>query len=229
MKAAIFDLFGTLVPSFNRLAHTAAIHKVADILGLEFEGVHGKWVQSYSGRVSGRFSTIAENIDWIQDELKAPKDALARDAAAAEYFHFTTASVSPLDGVISSLYELRNRGFRLGLLTNCAPDVSRAIAESDFRGLFHAEAYSCAIGAAKPSPSAYMAVLDLLDVRSSEALYVGDGSDSELPGAAAVGLIPLLVPTDLNAAYDQDSRNLDAWKGRRIDSIQSLLDEPECQ
>jgi FMN phosphatase YigB (HAD superfamily) len=47
---------------------------------------------------------------------------------------------------------------------------------------------SCEEGVAKPAPDIYLRALDRLDARADTTVYVGDGADNELAGAAHAGL-----------------------------------------
>jgi FMN phosphatase YigB (HAD superfamily) len=75
------------------------------------------------------------------------------------------------DNFFSELSKL----FRLGLVSNTDPLHVEAIEERfGFLRYFSVKAYSCAVGASKPSSAIYAAALRALDVPAKQALYIDD-------------------------------------------------------
>src|SRR5207253_8640162 len=94
----------------------------------------------------------------------------------------------PREGVIDTLRELRDRGFRTGLITVCSEDTVDVWPQTPFAGLFDAEVFSCSCGWRKPDPRIYELACDQLCVQPMEAIFVGDGANDELAGAERVGM-----------------------------------------
>jgi HAD superfamily hydrolase (TIGR01662 family) len=89
------------------------------------------------------------------------------------------------------LRDLRERGIKIGLVSNSARDV-RAFAEH------HALPIDAGIssfhhGKTKPHASIFRAVLELLDVAPQEALMVGDTVEDDVEGARAIGMQAVLL------------------------------------
>ena len=74
----------------------------------------------------------------------------------------------------------------------------------------------------KPSVAIYRTACHRLHTDSQECVYVGDGSDGELTGAAALGLLPILKRTDLSDVYDQCRPEVEQWRRPAIDEIGEL-------
>jgi FMN phosphatase YigB (HAD superfamily) len=91
-----------------------------------------------------------------------------------------------------TLATLKDHGLRLGLLTNCAPDVSAILPNTALGPFFDAAVFSCTARVRKPDLRAYELVLDSLGIGPEHVLYVGEGSDEELRGAVEAGLCPLV-------------------------------------
>jgi putative hydrolase of the HAD superfamily len=123
----------------------------------------------------------------------------------------TRGSLAPIEGVLPVLEELRERGLRLGLISNCSSEVGELWDGSRFAGLFDAVVLSADVGLCKPDPRIYGLALERLGVEPGEAIFVGDGESDELVGAEAVGMTAVQV----------GSR--DGWAGERIDSLEELL------
>jgi FMN phosphatase YigB (HAD superfamily) len=64
--------------------------------------------------------------------------------------------------------------------------------------------------------------LDALGLAPAETLYVDDGSDDELEGAARCGLTPVLVATDLSNTNDAHRPNIINWLGARVSNRAEL-------
>ena len=143
--------------------------------------------------------------------------------AVGHYCRFARELVVPSDGTVQVLDALVSRGHALGLLSNAHDDIARAFADSELAGRFAAVTFSCQIGWRKPDPKAYAAVVDALDA-PSKVMFVGDGSDNELTGAAMAGLHPVLLRGDTTDAYDSDRPEVAAWSGPSIDKLEDLPD-----
>ncbi|WP_194890875.1 HAD family hydrolase [Catenulispora pinisilvae] len=222
-EAVVFDLFGTLVPPFRKAEHTEAIRGCARVLGMDFEACHALWIESFGQRTSGGFASVADNFAWMGDRTGVRLDPQACRAAAVQYGEFTRAGLEPLEGVERTLAALKTAGLRLGLLTNCAPDVPSILAETAWGSRFDAAVFSCTARVSKPEPRSYELVLDRLGIPAGAVLYVGDGSDGELRGAAAAGLHPVLVTPDLTNTYDRTRPDVESWTGPRIATIPDVL------
>jgi len=95
------------------------------------------------------------------------------------------------EDVMPVLDELRRAGLKIALVSNSARDV-HAFARH------HALEIDAGIssfhhGKTKPHASIFRAVLDLLEVASSEAAMVGDTLEADIEGALAVGMQAVLV------------------------------------
>ena len=143
------------------------------------------------------------------DSLGLDRDAAAR--ALELRLELTRRSLVPARGVTLVLDELRARGLRLGLVSNCSSEVGELWEQSPFGGRFDAVVLSADVGICKPDPRIYRLALERLGVDPAEAVFVGDGHSDELAGATRVGM----------RAIQLGSR--DGWSGERIDSLEELL------
>lgn len=73
----------------------------------------------------------------------------------------------------------------------------------------------------KPSPVFYLRLCERLEVPASACLYLGDGSDDELSGAAAVGMTPVLLDAEDTAAP--------RWNGRRVGALHEVATDSEWE
>jgi 5'-nucleotidase len=97
--------------------------------------------------------------------------------------------VRPLDGARELLEVLRARGIPLAILTNgWSPLQQRKIERALGPGAVMEILVSDRIGAIKPDPAAFVALLDALGVPVDRAWYVGDNPRGDIGGALATGL-----------------------------------------
>ncbi|WBB74873.1 HAD-IA family hydrolase [Micromonospora sp. WMMD1128] len=93
----------------------------------------------------------------------------------------STATLDVLDA-------LRRDGHPLALISNATSDTSESWSQSPLSGRFEVAIFSCDVGLAKPDPAIYHLAAERLGVEPAECVFVGDGADGELAGAAAVGM-----------------------------------------
>ncbi len=92
------------------------------------------------------------------------------------------------------LQDLRERGLRLGLLSNTARDLDEFVAH---HGLdVDAVLTSRAHGKTKPHEAIFRAMLEALGVDAGAAVMVGDTVEDDVEGARAIGMRAVLVDRD---------------------------------
>jgi HAD superfamily hydrolase (TIGR01509 family) len=96
-------------------------------------------------------------------------------------------------GAAQALLEsLRARGLKTGVVANAWPEPARLLrADAEAFGLadlLDVQVYSPEAGACKPDPAIFHRALEALGVEASDAMYVGDRLDSDVQGAANVGM-----------------------------------------
>jgi putative hydrolase of the HAD superfamily len=90
------------------------------------------------------------------------------------------------------LDSLRSRGIKTGLVANSWPDPGRLLrADVEAFGLadlFDVIVLSDEVGFRKPQPEIFLHALAQLGVEPENAMFVGDGLDTDVQGAAQVGM-----------------------------------------
>ncbi|MGV9762812.1 HAD family hydrolase [Micromonospora tulbaghiae] len=109
---------------------------------------------------------------------------------------------------------LREHGHRLALISNATSETAEAWADGPLARRFDIAVFSCAVGLAKPDPAIYRTAAQRLGVAPADCVYVGDGADGELAGAAAVGM------TVLRTTEHQDTDP--GWIGPVIADLRDL-------
>lgn len=82
-----------------------------------------------------------------------------------------------------------SKKYKLGLLTNGAPDLQREkIEASGLREFFSAVVISGEHGIGKPKPAIFQKLLDQLEVTAEEAVMIGNSMERDIAGAHAAGI-----------------------------------------
>lgn len=86
---------------------------------------------------------------------------------------------------------LRQRGVRLGLLSNCPAPMARLLERQEWAAPFDALTFSCDVGVAKPDAQAYVAACAALRASPAEVVFVDD-REVNVAGAREAGLSAVL-------------------------------------
>jgi putative hydrolase of the HAD superfamily len=121
------------------------------------------------------------------ERLEQVRDTLARLHAERHLWSGIAADTH------DALARLRAAGLRLGVVSNSDGRVEEALGVSGLRDYFDVVVDSTLAGVEKPDPAIFRAALDVLGVRPSEALYVGDLYDVDVIGANAAGIPAVLL------------------------------------
>jgi putative hydrolase of the HAD superfamily len=99
-----------------------------------------------------------------------------------------------------TLRELRERGLRLGVVSNWDTRLRRIAEGHGLDRLVDFLVISAEAGARKPDPRIFRAALERAGVAPAEALHVGDLADEDVEGARAAGLRAVLLDREGMAA-----------------------------
>jgi putative hydrolase of the HAD superfamily len=188
-SAVLFDLYDTLA-HIDPQARAQHRSQVSRRIGVPIEEFVKAWEDTKESSNAGGFPTTAHRfMDVLQrlgHEGRAPQD-LAMELAVAEH-EFLRDSVRVSQKMTNLLVELRQRGYQLGLVTNCSPSVMSWFGQQSLRGLVDSATFSFEVGSSKPHAQVYDAALSALDLEPDSCVYVGDGEDRELDGATTAGM-----------------------------------------
>ena len=221
----VFDLWGTLVdelthPEANRRVYRRKTDETADLLGVDRGEFARAWSATGADRLVGRIPSTEATLRHICEQLGAEPGADTVRAAAEIRYEYVRGALSPRPGAVETMAALRESGRRVGLISNCTEEVSRLWRSTPFAPLVDTAVLSFDAGLAKPDPRIYELALDGLEVRAERCLYVGDGSDGELTGAAEAGMTAVLI----RAPYDRADGSRQSWDGDVISAIPEVLD-----
>jgi putative hydrolase of the HAD superfamily len=115
--------------------------------------------------------------------------------AAAELFHRfgRPEAWEVYPDVAPALAALRDRGLRLGVVSNWDDRLPGLLAGLGLAPSFEALVHSSGVGVEKPDRRIFRAALDQLGVAAGEAVHVGDGRLEDVEGALAAGMYAVQV------------------------------------
>ena len=171
---------------------------------------------------AGRADLRAAGAVIVAEALKrcgVDNPALAR-RAAGRYRDLREAAIEPFPGAVESLAALRQRGVRLGLITNGAAAVQRAkINRFDLARYFDAVLIEGEFGAGKPEHLVYLELARCLETKPQDSWIVGDNLEWEVAVPATLGFYTVWVDTHARGL----PRNTDTKPHRIIQSLPDLL------
>lgn len=190
-KAVLFDLFHTLtsidaVKSPGRPTH--------EILGVAREAWLAELFENSRDRLIGKVRDPVTMIRIMAHALdESISDEAIEEATRNRETRFHNALMRMPDATGDALAALKAKGKRIGLVSNADAMEIASWDDSPVAGLFDCVTFSCDVGFAKPEKEIYEICLAKLDVRASQAVFVGDGGSDELRGARAVGLTTVMM------------------------------------
>jgi putative hydrolase of the HAD superfamily len=215
IRVVVFDLWNTLA-TWPEHESSDFRRRWAESIGVPVERLDEHWYADsvYARRESG---PIRDAIGALYSELGVDADV---DEIVGSRLDLTRRALVPVEGALETLAELRRRGLRTALISNCTEDVALVWDETPFARLVDVAVFSATAGCMKPDRRIYERTLTELDVHPSAALFVGDGANDELAGAGRVGMTPVLFQPEDDPRWP----GLEAWTGARITSIPQILE-----
>lgn len=209
IRAVFFDLGATLwhipEPPPVEEVRTETVRRIFGLL--RSWGVEPTGELRFLGR-DIRLATEAALKEAYESDLVEPHYmGLARNAAAAQGLDLTPEQGEQLwetwnlggpffgrrlfSDAIETLSALRDRGYRIGCITNRSYGGPAFVEEVEDHGLadfFEVTAVSCDFGYMKPHPKIYEHALEALQVEPHEAAMVGDSLRADVEGAQELGM-----------------------------------------
>ena len=185
MKAVIFDMFETLVTLYSVPRYFG--RNIAADLGADIDAFYPLWHETEEARSKGKM-TFEESLHWIGERTRYAHPE--RISEAIEKRHaFKSESLQKVEyRIVSLLRELKERGYKVALISNCFLEEAEAIRTSVLATCFDVMMLSCEQGVQKPEREIFERCLTELAVAPEECLYVGDGGSFELETARAFGM-----------------------------------------
>ena len=184
-RAVIFDMFETLITHYKSHLYFGA--QMAKDIGISEADFRKIWTPTEHDRSIGKITfeevityILKENNCYSEELLKTITDK--RVAAKEECFR----QLHP--EIITMLSSLKEKGYLIGLISNCFSEETKVIRESELFPYFDAPYLSYEQGVAKPDEEIFERCMKELGVTAGECVYVGDGGSYELETAERLGM-----------------------------------------
>jgi putative hydrolase of the HAD superfamily len=224
-ETIVFDLFGTLVNHFPSSAGQMH-HEMVAVLKVPYEEFNRLWSRTTEMRVVGAFETVEASIQYVLDKMDAHARAEQIRNAVALRMRYIKEALRPKAGAISTLKELRRRGYRLGLLSNCSLEIPLLWPKTDFAGPIDTPIFSCLDRLKKPDERIYHLACEQLGTKPESCLYIADGEEFELTAAARAGLQPVLIRSSSEESQSKLHTEAREWRGAAISALREVLALP---
>lgn len=129
---------------------------------------------------------------------------------------------APYPDVVSTLTELKQREYKLGVIANQNPGTERRLYNWNLLQFFDVIAASAELGMAKPDPAIFEWALNKADCRPQNAVMVGDRMDNDTAPANRLGMHTVRLLRGLGAYHKP--RSADEKPEYTISSLAELLD-----
>jgi putative hydrolase of the HAD superfamily len=161
-------------------------------------------------RSIGAYGSAEGDLAAVLEAAGVPADEqLVHELNQTRMKAFAENGVHLWEDSIPTLRELRARGLRTAIVSNCDHSTRPIVDELGLEREADAVVLSFEVGVAKPDPRIYQAALDALAARPEEAVFVDDQA-AYCEGAEAIGIRSFLIlrddadpPEGISAAEDR--------------------------
>ena len=219
VQAVTFDVGGTLLQPWPSVGHVytevAMRHGHKDVRP---ERLNRQFAAAWRDKVHFDHSRAS----WLELVKKTFKGSVARpeeffDELYRRFAHPTAWHV--FADVRPALELLRQRGLRLGVISNWDERLRPLLEQLDLARYFEALMISVEIGFAKPAPEIFGQAAGSLRLAPRFILHVGDSFTEDVEGARSAGFENLLLDRSASRAAGESTAatlaELDALLGRR--------------
>ncbi|NDJ52804.1 MAG: HAD family phosphatase [Chloroflexi bacterium] len=195
MKVVIFDWGGVLMRTQTRRFRHAWDRRLGLPPGTIEQIVHGgvAWRAAQLGEISvtNYHAKIGQQLRLSETET----DVLLRD--------FYAGDVIDRD-LTAYIQQIRDRGVPVGLLSNFSLELLDILHGAQLDDLFDQRVISAEIGAMKPDPKAYRAILMKLNAEPNQALFIDD-MQANVDAAHSLGMAALQFTPKLDVVEQVQS------------------------
>jgi putative hydrolase of the HAD superfamily len=212
VDAVLLDLYDTVARThWGQLSD-----RIASELGITKETLFEAYDETRPARSVGRYGSAAGDMSAIVEAVGADPDTALIDRLLELERAFTERGVELWEDSLPVVRELRSRGVRTALISNCSHSTRPIVDRLGLEDEFDATLLSFEIGLHKPDPRIYGEALRRLgDVPPDRAVFVDDQTEY-CDGAAALGIETYLIVRDGEAPPNLDGH-------RVISDLRSLL------
>jgi HAD superfamily hydrolase (TIGR01549 family) len=203
IKGIIFDFWGTLVENG---IHPSPVNQVKYLLRVRmpFREFVTRFEESMMTKehadLNEAFSAVCDdfgirNKDYVVERLVG-------------MWNKNEFLGKPFFEVIDVLKYLKEKGYKVGLISNTNPTIMRVIDKYNLHQYFDSEIYSFQEGILKTNPELFQRAIARLGLGPDEVIMVGDSIQTDVIGARNAGLKAILIDRMNKREYTPKIRNL---------------------
>ena len=192
IKAVIFDMYSTLVTLFGVGCEHYFSGDMALDAGVTPEEFRKVWRKTEDARTKGEITSKEALTDTLKELGRYSDELLEKiyqKRVDSKSRAFQQEYIYP--EIFLMLDELKEKGIKIGLISNCFSEEAVQIRESALFPYFDAAMLSYEQHVCKPDKEIYARCLKELGLEAKECLYVGDGGSGELEAAGEIGMHPV--------------------------------------
>ncbi len=202
-RAVIFDMYETLITHYQSPLYFGK--QMAEDAGIPEDIFQSLWHSTEDERSVGKltFELVLERIlrvNHCYSEALLKRIVDKRIATKEECFRHLHSEIIPM------LSALKEKGYLIGLISNCFSEEAEVIRRSELFSYFDAIFLSYEQGIQKPDEEIFKRCMDGLSVKAEECIYVGDGGSNELETSRKLGMKTIQAAWYLQEGTSQPSK-----------------------
>lgn len=182
-KAVIWDLDGTLLDTLEDLKNSVNY----GLASFGMPAITLEMTRRFVGNGVGRLIELA-----VPEGTDKETEKKVLDIFKAHYEEHSLDATQPYEGVVNVLKALKEKGYKMAIVSNKIENAVGELAEKFFTGLIDVAIGETPDVPKKPAPDMIFKALDRLDVEKDEAIFIGD-SDVDVATGINSGLDMLTV------------------------------------
>jgi putative hydrolase of the HAD superfamily len=192
VRAVLLDLYDTM--AWTQWPTMRA--ELEDRFGIGQADLLRAFTTTRQARSIGAYGSAEGDLAAVLEAAGVPADEqLVHELNQTRMKAFAEQGVHLWEDSLPTLRELRARGLRTAIVSNCDHSTRPIVDELGLEREADAVVLSFEVGVAKPDPGIYWAALDALDARPEEAVFVDDQA-AYCEGAEAIGIRSFLILRD---------------------------------
>ena len=229
VQAVFFDFYQTLC--FHRHSLEENLERIAERYGVNinwercgtaierlFAGTSAPAPTTDYSLLELLMTVMTRECEFIKEVgIEKHVEQMAWELLQSGHYLFAANSATLYDDVVPTLEHLRDKGFKLAIVSNWDTTLDPLIERLGIANYFDAivASHDARVRSEKPDPHIFNYALAAVGVSAEEAVHVGDTYEADIVGAKGVGIRPILI--------DRDGTQADRWD-KTIQSLSELLE-----
>ncbi len=203
MDAALLDLYDTVA----RTRWRELSDRISGELGVDVAALYRAYALTRAERSIGAFDGPEGDMAAIVEAAGFTSTPELIDSLVAMERRFSETGVELWEDSLPVVYELRQRGVRTALVSNCSHSTRGIVDRLGLVDAFDEVILSFEVGLRKPDPAIYREALRRVDVEPDRAVFVDDQQEY-CDGAASIGIQAYLIDRTGDATPDENGHRV---------------------